>query len=190
MVDRWTEWIAAENGVSDTFDVRASGALYRVFLLPSTLQVDISFWPHEQFRATEEGFHVLFGTPNPSTTAASPDPDPIIGTGWLYAFHARSALARSRPWQAALMLDDLRAQILALACIRHGLNPWHGRDVDRLPTRELAALETTRAGDLDADALATSMRRSIELFLAEIERHDRSRARRLTGPLTALASNP
>lgn len=34
----------------------------------------------------------------------------VIGIGWLYALHARSALARGKLWQAMIMLDDLRNQ--------------------------------------------------------------------------------
>ncbi|GAA1968552.1 hypothetical protein [Microbacterium deminutum] len=87
------------------------------------------------------------------------------------------------------MLDELRNQIIALACARHGLNPWHGREVDRLPSAELAALADARASQVTAAALQNSQRQLIDLFLAEIELHDPSRAARLREPLTARAQD-
>lgn len=182
VVNRWTRWIDAEQGTADTFDVMAQGVRYRVFLLRSSLQVDVSFWPHDEFRATEDGFRLLFGTASPPTAPAPPDVDQMIGMGWLYALHARSALARGKLWQSILMLDDLRNQIVGLACVRQRLNPWHGRDVDRLPSDELEALADARAAHVTADAISLSKRKLCELFLAEIERHDPARASRLREP--------
>ena len=132
VVEAWTRWIDDRFTVADTLDVVA-GARYRVLLLASSLQIDVSFWPYAEFRGTGESFQLVFGAPNPPSLQSAPDLDALIGMGWLYALHARSAIARGRPWQAVMMLDDLRNQIISLACIRHGLNPWHGRDVDRLP---------------------------------------------------------
>lgn len=55
-------------------DVLHGEALYRVFLLADTLQVDLSFWPATDFGAIGSGFRLLFGaaakeTPNPVPTA-------------------------------------------------------------------------------------------------------------------------
>lgn len=190
VVDRFTQWIDAEEGTADTLDVMAGGVRYRVFLLRSSLQVDISFWPHDEFRATtREGFQLIFGNPNPPTEPAGPDLDATIGMGWLYALHARSALARGRLWQAVTMVDDLRNQILTLACARHGLNAWHGREIDRLPEDELAPLARARPTEVTRGAIAASLRISIDLFLTEITRHDPSRAERLLEPLRSLDPN-
>jgi hypothetical protein len=190
VVDRFTQWIDAEEGTADTLDVMAGGVRYRVFLLRSSLQVDISFWPHDEFRATtSEGFQLIFGSANPPTRPAEPDLNRTIGMGWLYALHARSALARGNLWQAVTMVDDLRNQILALACARHGLNAWHGREIDRLPADELAAMARARPTEVTREAIAASLHISIELFLTEITRHDASRAERLLEPLGSLHPN-
>ncbi len=50
VIDRWTRLIFAEHGAVHRLDVHASGALYRVFLLDTSLQLDLSFWPAEEFR--------------------------------------------------------------------------------------------------------------------------------------------
>lgn len=190
VVDEWSGWIDRRYGVADSFDVFAAGHVrYRVFLLSSSLQLDVSFWPNEQFRATEEGFRLLFGSPAEPTSPAPPDLDSSIGYAWLHALHARSALGRARLWQAVMMLDGLRDQIVALACIRHGLNPWHGRDADRLPPSELAALAQSRATAITADALRASLKRLLALLLEEIERHDAERAASLHDALHAIADS-
>ena len=109
----------------------AGGVRYRVFFLSSSLQIDLSFLPHGKFRATDEGFRPLFGSPKPPSKPIQLDVDYVIGMGLLYALHTRSALARGRLWQTAMMLDDLRNQIVALACLHHDLNLWSGRDPSR-----------------------------------------------------------
>lgn len=113
----------------------------------------------------------------------------MIGMGWLHALHARSALGRGKLWQAIIMLDDLRDQIIALACARHGLNPWHGREADRLPPAERAALAAARPSEVTSAALYNSMKQLIDLFLAEIEFRDASRATHLREPLNTLVED-
>lgn len=104
---RWTERLY-ERGAVDHLDVIAGGVLYRVFLLASSLQVDLSFWPEDTFRGTEPGFELLFGTPQPATAPNDPETGHLIGMGWLYALHARSwrsSPTRSpgtiQPWRPA-----------------------------------------------------------------------------------------
>lgn len=188
VADRWTAECYARHGAVHHLDINAGGALFRVFLLESSLQVDIAFWPQERFRATEPGFKVLFGTPGATTAPAAPDAAHRIGMGWLYALHARSAIARDRPWQAAMMLDHLRDEILALACLRHGLNPHHGREADRLPQSVLGALADARSATMDLGALTRSNRALLQCFAHEVEQHDPALAKRLQPALHRLAA--
>ncbi len=190
VVDQWSVWIDEQFGVADSFDVFGPGHVrYRVFLLTSSLQIDVSFWPQDQFRATDEGFQLIFGASGTPTTAKGPDLGEVIGLGWLDALHARSALGRGRLWQATMMLDELRSQVITLMCLRNGLNPWHGREVDRLPAPERAALAGSRAGSVSGEALAESQRLLVTLLLDEIERHDVERAASLRTALTAIAGS-
>lgn len=187
VAERWTADLYADHGAVHHLDVIAGGVLYRVFLLASSLQVDVSFWPEHQFRATEQGFTLLFGTPQPSTEPADIDPAHVTGWAWLYALHSRSAIARGRTWQAVMMLDHLRDQVLALACIRHGLNPHHGREADRLPSSVLDALAAARAAGVEREELARSHDQLLRLLGDEIEQHDRDLSAQLRTPLRALA---
>ncbi|WP_244223883.1 nucleotidyltransferase domain-containing protein [Amycolatopsis circi] len=177
VVARWTRSLDEKFGVADTLDVTSrEGVRYRVFLLDSSLQVDLSFWPHNLFRATEDGFQLVFGQANEPTRAAEPGSEQVIGMAWLYALHARSAIARGRTWQAVLMLDDLRTQIIALECLRHGLNPWHGREVDQLPAPALETLRDGRATSVSLAELERSRQVLLQHYLAAVEHHDAERA--------------
>lgn len=49
----WTGWLKAQVTISDHFDIHAWGALYRVFLCDNGLQIDLSLWPWDKFRAIQ-----------------------------------------------------------------------------------------------------------------------------------------
>lgn len=189
VVAEWTRAMYADHEAAHHFDVRTDDALYRVFLLRSSLQVDLSFWPHDRFRATQDGFSVVFGTANPPTEHPPADPDPIIGFAWLIALHARSAIARGRAWQAQIMLDDLRDQVIRLMCLRCGESPHDGRGVDRLPEAELGRLDAARAQSLEPEAQAMALGRLLSMLGDEAETVDPETARALREPLQVL-SNP
>lgn len=144
VADRWTDEIAASVVVADTLDVWAGPVLYRVFLLHDSLQVDVSFWPAGTLAPTgAKPLVAVFGDVAAPTPPPSPDGHAALGWGWLYALHARSAIARGRLWQATQMLEGLRNQVVVLSCLRHGVESRHGRGVDQLPEPVLvsAALE-------------------------------------------------
>lgn len=107
--------------------------LFRVFLLSSSLQVDLSFWTADTFAASGASFRLLFGESNEPRHPRSFAPEALIGMGWLYALHARSSIARGRALQALHMINGVREQIITLACLRHELPAHQGRGVDDLP---------------------------------------------------------
>src|SRR6185437_14888239 len=49
VLDDWTQVFSREWGVLDHFDLRAGPWVYRVFLLPSGLEVDVAVTPAEAF---------------------------------------------------------------------------------------------------------------------------------------------
>lgn len=188
VVADWSRAIADSFGVADTLDAFADGVRYRVFFLRSSLQIDISFWPHDEFRATGPAFRMLYGTPAPATEPPPPDAGTAIGMGWLYAIHARSAVARGRVWQAAMMLDELRNSLITLMCVRSGLNPGHGREVDQLPAEDRATLDNAHASQVNAETLDASRVLMTQHFLDEIANHDRDRYERLREPFAQLVN--
>jgi predicted nucleotidyltransferase len=131
VVTDWTALLYACGAVSH-LDLRRGAVLFRVFLMRSTLQVDLAFWPSEEFGATGPTFKLLFGEANSLPPAGQPDRDELIGLAWLYALHARSSIARGRGWQAVYMINGMRDHVMSLWCLREGVNAVQGRGLDDL----------------------------------------------------------
>jgi predicted nucleotidyltransferase len=184
----WTGRMYRQHAAVDHLDVTRGTTLYRVFLLASTLQVDLAFWAAAEFGAIAPTFRLLFGTANDLPMRPAPAAADLIGTAWLHALHARSSIARGRVWQAEYMISAVRDQVLALACLRHGVPAVQGRGMDLLPPPITAAL----AGALVRSPETAELRRAFSVvsgaLLAEIERVDAGLAKRLAGPLRELAS--
>lgn len=186
VAERWTGHVRDQQVVADTMDVYGPDTtLYRVFLLASSLQIDLSFWPRQSFRATENGFRLIFGTPA-APTSSGPSVDGLVHLGWLYALHVRSSVVRGRTWQAVMMLDDLRNQVISLASLRHGLPAYHGRGADELPADMLARLEESRARSTSSAELARSARSLLQLYIDEVALHDPAKAETLAPAITVL----
>ena len=79
VVADWTERMYRDGGAVHHLDVYRGDTLFRVFLLASTLQVDIAFWPAAQFGAYCPAFRLLFGTANEPPARPSPDAVGLIG---------------------------------------------------------------------------------------------------------------
>jgi len=167
VVADWTDRIHRDHGALTHLDVWAGATLFRVFLLPGTLQLDVAFWPAAEFGATGPNFRLLFGAEADRAPTPPPDVPALIGMGWLYALHARSSIARGKAWQAEYMISGMRDQVLALACVRHGVPAVQGRGIDDLPaavTDPVAAglVRSLDAGELRRAFAATSSARSEE----------------------------
>jgi predicted nucleotidyltransferase len=190
VIAEWTERMAREHGAVHHVDVTQGNALFRVFLLASTLQVDIAFWPAAEFGALGPTFHLLFGKSNRPPMPAAPTAAGLIGMAWLYALHVRSSIARGRRWQAEYMLSAVRDHVLALACLRYGLPAVHGRGMDRLPPEATAPLSEALVRSLDLAELGRAFGVVTEALIGEIERADASLAKRLSVPLRSMACAP
>lgn len=168
----WTTVVEQTEPLVDHLDINASGGLYRVLLLASTLQVDLSFWPHRHFPTGSSPVKVLFGHPDLPQISVEPQNDLSVHVrmSWLYALHLRSAVGRGRSWQALWMLDGIRNQVIALLCVRYELPAAEGRGVDRLPLAVLSELADTLPKDIDTASIIHSARRLVLLLVQEAER--------------------
>lgn len=194
--DAWRAHLEDARDVVDHLDVWSGPALYRVFLLADSLQVDLSFWPADAFASNGEPFELVFGeaarptTPGPTAPGAGEvGPGEVggaIGWAWLHALHLRSALARGRSWQALHMLDGLRDGVIALACRRQGVPAHQGRGVDQLPAPLLARLGGTLVAAPDLEQLAAAFAQLVALLAEEVEAVDPERAGRLRPTLAVL----
>lgn len=185
-VGTWTESMYSDHGASDHVDVWAGDTLFRVFLLRSSLQVDLSFWPWETFTGSGAPFHLLFGKANRSVPPSSPTAEHLIGMGWLYALHARSSIARGRNLQAVYWINGLRDHVVSLACRRHGLPVKEGRGVDDLPPDVKEAIAQTLVADLRQGSLSTALAKAVATLMHEAEEVDPGLAARLREPVDEI----
>ena len=186
VVEDWSARMYGDHGALHHVDVWLGATRFRVFLLPSTLQVDIAFWSAAEFGAMGPSFRLLFGTAGERPPGKAPDPLHLIGMGWLYALHVRSALARGRLWHAEYMLSAARDQVLALACVRHGLPAAYARGAHDLPAEVVAPLEAALVGSLDTGELERAFRAVTGVLLDEIRHVDADLADRLAAPLASI----
>lgn len=182
----WTARMYREHGCVHHLDMARRGTTYRVFLLENTLQVDIAFAPAEEFGAYAPTFRLLFGEAVEQEQAREPAAIDLASMGWLYALHARSSIARGKAWQAEYMISGVRDQVLALACLRHGVTSSQGRGLHLLPEATTAPVKETLVRSLDQDELTRAFRAAVAVLLAEIAHVDQDLTRRLSGPLQAL----
>src|SRR5580692_8581417 len=165
----WTAHMYRQHLALAHFDVMGGAWVYRVFLLPGTLQVDLAFVSATEFRALAPTFRLMFGKAHEPRHAPPPLSGDTIGLGWLYALHARSCIARQKLWQAEFMISGVRDHTLALACLRHSLPAVHGRGMDELPREVTAQLENSLVRQLDAAELARAFRVVMDGLIREIQ---------------------
>lgn len=185
----FTEYMRQEQHALDTVDVVRDPWIYRVFLLPSTLQVDLAFAPASHFGARAPSFTLVFGDAVEPGHVPPPAARELIGYGWLYALHARSSIARGRPWQAEYMISALRDQVLALACLRLGLPAREARGIDRLPPDITGPLESGLVHRLERADLANALQATMDGLARETRLVDAELAARLGPALSSLVES-
>ncbi len=169
ILEEWTGELARELEATDLFDLPVGSTIYRVFVLPGLLQVDLSFTPAPDFHPRGPKFVLLFGEAGEPAHTPPPAAQELLGLAVHHAHRARFSIERGRSWQAEYLVDELRRLTLELACLRHGLPARYGRGLDRLPREVLEAFEETLVRSLDAVELGRALERSVELLLRESE---------------------
>ena len=169
VLEGWTQEVAAELGGVHLFDLPAGAAIYRVFLLPGCLQVDLSFAPASAFGARGPRFKLLFGNavelPQPELASANE----VFGLGVHHAVRARFSMERGRLWQAEHWISGVRDQAFLLACRRRGLEGTHGRRYDELPADVLDGFEDALVRSLEPEELERALAGAIALLQRESE---------------------
>jgi len=186
----WTARMYERYEALHHLDVMSGGWVYRVFLLASTLQVDLAFAPTAEFAARAPTFRLVFGRAAELPHVPAPSVEGLIGLGWLYALHTRSSLARGRMWQAEYMVSAMRDQVLALACLRHGLPAREARGFDLLPRDVTRPLEQALVSHMEAGQIARAFRVATTGLLAESRAVDERLAGRLEAALLELSAAP
>jgi hypothetical protein len=137
VLDDWTRTLVGELDAAHLFDLPAESTIYRVFLLPGCLQVDLSFTPASEFGARGSRFALLFGSAVERAHVPQPSAHHLFGMGVHHAVRARFCIERGRLWQAEYWISGLRDEALTLACLRRGLDTSYARGFDQLPAEVL-----------------------------------------------------
>jgi hypothetical protein len=183
----WTGHMYREHGALHHLDVNANAWIYRVFLLPGTLQVDLAFVPAAEFKPLAPTFRLIFGSAKEGENAPSSSPAAMIGFGWLYAIHARTSIARRNVWQAEYMISGVRDHAFALACLRHGVPAVHGKGMDQLPAEVAGPFEGALVRGLDSAELSRAFGVALDCLIKEMRFVDEQLAGRLQAALVELA---
>jgi len=186
-VGEWTSRLYDDYGAVAHCDVRRGHTLYRVFLLRSTLQVDVSFWSAGEFRALGPHFKLIFGVQNEPQPTPAASADELIGFAWLYALHVRCSVARNRLLQAEYMLSNMRSQVLTLACLRQGFPTRDGRGFDDLPDGKSRAFEDCYQTSIRAEELHRALRSTMAMLLTEIRHRNHDLAGQMESVLLEIA---
>ena len=168
MLADWTKAVDDEFGAVMLFDLPSRSWIYRVFLFPGALQVDLSFAPDADFAPRGPRFSLLFGTAGAEPETIPPaSPQHLFGLGVHHAVRARICIERGKVWQAEYWISDLRDQALGLACVARGLAPEYGRGFDALPVEVLDHAASALVRSLDRAELERALSTSIGLLLRE-----------------------
>ena len=174
----WTTVLADELDAVQLADLEHGPTIYRVFLLPDALQLDLSMTPAAQFRPAGPRFRLLFGDTAPDRSGAParagglfiPTPavaGALFGWGVIYALHARACNERRRVWQAEHYVGAVRDHALALACLREGRTPVQARGSDDLAPETLARFAGTHVGAVEPEALRAALAASVSALMRE-----------------------
>lgn len=180
-LQRWTEVLNREFAAIHHWDLPSGSTIYRVYLLPDWLQVDISFTPAADWGPRGPNWRTVFGEtvdlPTPRTSR-----DELVGWAWVLARHARACLDRKKPWQALWCINSVRDNVLALACLRLGYPTRYARGSDLLPPEATEPLHHTLVRSLDGGELHRALGGVNDAFVAELEHADAALAAKL-GPM-------
>ena len=165
----WTTDVTREFDAAHLFDLPFQTSIYRVFLLPDNLQVDLSFTPERDFGARGPRFTLLFGEAAQHDAVPPPSADHLVGLGAHHAVRGRICIERGRLWQAEYWISALRDEALTLASLRRGLETSYGRGFDQLPAETLAQAEAALVRSLEREELLRALRAAVELLLQEAD---------------------
>ena len=185
MLADWTRAIEREFAAVRLFDLPFLSSIYRVFLFPGNLQVDISFTPGAEFGALGPRFTLLFGAAVERAQVPPPTAEYLLGFAAHHAVRARFCIERRRLWQAEYLISGVRDHALALACLRLGLDPRHARGYDELPAEVTDSFRGALVRSIDRAELLRTLGRAIELLLRESAGVGELRAK-VEGPLREL----
>jgi Polymerase beta, Nucleotidyltransferase len=187
-LERWSEILYRDFGALHHWDLPFASSVYRVFLLPGCLEVDIAFTPAADFRPRGPSWRTVFGDALELVPGEPEQPDFLIGLAWHHVLHARTCIERGEPWQAEYLISGARDHVMALACLRLGHPAKFAKGADLLPGEIVEPLEQTLVRSLDGPELRRALSAAARGLAAELEASDPALADRLRPTLEELTS--
>lgn len=163
----WTHRLRSEFHAASLFDLPFRSTLYRVFLFPGALQVDVSFTPDADFGALGPRFALMFGRAVSREQPASVSPRQHFGLAAHHVVRSYYCIERGRVWQSEYWIGQARRHALELACLRMGLPAGEGRGLDSLPPDIRAAAAETLVRSIEREELLGALRATTQLLLGE-----------------------
>ena len=189
-MSRWTELIHRDFAAVHHWDLPAGPSVYRVFLLPTGLELDLAFVPATEFGPHGPAWRTVFGQPAPEQAAPSPSRRDLVGLGWHHVLHARTSIRRRQWWQAEHWISALRGHILALASLRLGHPTGYAKGAHLLPADVTGPLAATLVRELDEAELDRALGAATSALIAEVATVDEALAGRLAPVLGAPWARP
>jgi hypothetical protein len=187
-LEHWTDLLYGDFGALHHWDLPFASSIYRVFLLPGCLEVDLAFTPAEDFGPRGPHWRTVFGETVEGAAVAPPSRDDLVGLAWHHVLHARMCIERGKPWQAEYWISGVRDQVLALACQRLGHTTAFAKGADRLPRELTAPLAAALVRSLDQGELWRALAAAAAALAAELERTEPALAARLQPALAEMSS--
>ena len=175
VLDDWSRTLSDEMAAVHLVDLERGPTIYRVFLLPDALQLDLSLTPAAHFAAASPRFRLLFGETaegEPADGRKPPAGGDLFGWGVVYGLHARACIERGRVWQAEHYIGAVRDHALSLACLSRELPAEQARGYDDLPADTLASFNRTHVGSLQPEGLRSALSAAMRALLHEGEAAD------------------
>jgi predicted nucleotidyltransferase len=183
----WSEFMYQELGALHHFDLQSGSAIYRAFLLPECLEVDLAFTLAPEFGALGPHFRLVFGEAIERPAVAEPDRDHLIGLAWHHVLHARICIERNKLWQAEYWISGVRDHALALACLRFDQPARYAKGIDGLPSEVSAQFGDSLVRTVSSSELRRALGAAAAQLLRELREANADLARQLEGPLLELA---
>ncbi len=169
VLEEWTRDLVEEFDAVHLFDLPSGASVYRVFLLPSCLQFDLSFTPASKFGASGPKFKLIFGRSVDKPYIQPPSAHELFGYAVHHALRARFCIERGRYWQAEYWISGVRDYALSLACRRRGIPASHARGFDDLPPAVRNEFRSALVTSLEPAELLRALGSAIEGLLHEAD---------------------
>lgn len=166
VLEDWTSPLVRDGAVV-LFDLAAGSSVYRVYMFPDCLQLDLSFTPAADFRPTSPRFSLVFGEAGEMRVADPPDAAHLLGWGVMWARHARVCIERGHFRRAEHAISRMRECGLDFACRRRDLPAGYGRGLEQLPSDVYERFAGGTAVDVQSGALKQTLRECVAALFAE-----------------------